>query len=127
MKQVITSNRAPAPIGPYSQAIKAGQFVFLSGQIALAPGQSDIVKGDLKTRVRQIFDNIQALAQAAGGSMAQIVKLTIYLTDMARFPEVNEVMLEYFAPPFPARTTIAVAALPKGTDVEVDATLIVSE
>lgn len=126
MKQIITSNRAPAPIGPYSQAIKAGQFVFLSGQIALAPGQSDIVKGDLKTRVRQIFDNIQALAQAAGGSMAQVVKLTIYLTDMGRFPEVNEVMLEFFAPPFPARTTIAVAALPKATDVEVDATLIVS-
>jgi reactive intermediate/imine deaminase len=127
MKQSITSIRAPAPIGTYSQAIKAGSFVFLSGQIALEPGKPDIISGDFKVRVRQIFKNIQALAIEAGGNLAQIVKLTVYLTDMQQFVAVNEVMAEFFVAPYPARTMVTVAALPKGTDVEIDATMIVGE
>ncbi len=126
MKQTITSTKAPAPIGTYSQAIKAGQFVFLSGQIALAPGNPEIIKGDFKDRARQIFNNIQALAVEASGNLTQVVKLVVYLTEMSNFVMVNEVMSEFFVSPYPARTMVTVAALPKGTDIEVEATIFIS-
>jgi reactive intermediate/imine deaminase len=127
MKQMVNTPHAPAAIGVYSQAIKSGSFVYLSGQIPLVPGTLEIVPGDFKARTRRVFENIKAIIDEAGGTLAQIVKLTVYLTSMDNFAQVNEVMLEYFTEPYPARAVVAVAALPKGVDIEIDAIMILSE
>lgn len=122
-KQSIHSDSAPAAIGTYSQAIQAGDLVFLSGQIPLHPATMEVVDGDFEARARQVFDNLRAVAQAAGGCLDQVVKLTIYLTDLGNFATVNSVMEEYFQQPYPARAAVGVASLPKGVDVEADAIL----
>lgn len=127
MKQMINTEHAPGAIGVYSQGIKSGKWVFVSGQIPLVPATAEIVPGDFKTRVRRVIDNIGAIASAAGGDLSQIVKLTVYLTCMENFAEVNEVMKEYFSQPYPARAVVAVAALPKGVDIEIDAVMMLNE
>lgn len=115
---------APAAIGPYSQAIRAGDTVYLSGQIPLNPDTMTLVEGDISRQAEQVFDNLAAVAKAAGGSLADAVKINISLTDLARFTEVNEVMTRYFKQPYPARACVQVAALPKGAQVEIEAILV---
>ncbi len=122
-KKPIESADAPDAIGTYSQAVLSGNLVFLSGQIPLDPASMTLVDGDFEVRARQVFDNLAAVAKAAGGSLDQIVKLTIYLTDLDNFATVNAVMEDYFEAPYPARAAVGVAALPKGADVEADAIL----
>ncbi len=122
-KEAIHSDKAPAAIGTYSHAVKAGGFVFLSGQIPLDPETMEFVEGDFEARARQVFDNLKAVAEAAGGDLNQVVKLTIFLTDLGNFATVNSVMEDYFDQPFPARAAVGVASLPKGADVEADAIL----
>jgi len=122
-KQTIHSNDAPAAIGTYSQAIRSGNFVFLSGQIPLDPATMEIVAGDFEVRARCVFDNLKAVAEAAGGSLNDVVKLTIYLTDLGNFATVNSVMEDYFDQPYPARAAVGIASLPKGADIEADAIL----
>lgn len=122
-KLAIHSDDAPAAIGTYSQAIRTGDLVFLSGQIPLVPATMEFIEGDFEARARQVFDNLGAVAQAAGGKLDQVVKLTIYLTDLDNFATVNAVMEDYFEKPFPARAAVGVASLPKGADVEADAIL----
>lgn len=122
-KQIIHSDDAPAAIGTYSQAIRSGDFVFLSGQIPLDPETMEIVDGDFEARARRVFDNLKAVAGAAGGNLNQIVKLTVFLTDLNNFATVNSVMEDYFDKPYPARAAVGVASLPKGVDVEADAIL----
>lgn len=124
-KEAIHSDNAPAAIGTYSQAIRAGEFVFLSGQIPLDPATMELVGADFEARARRVFDNLTAVAVAAGGSLDQIVKLTVYLTDLDNFAAVNRVMEDYFAVPYPARAALGVASLPKGADIEADAILVV--
>ena len=124
-KQAIHTDNAPAAIGTYSQAIEARGMVFLSGQIPLDPATMEIVDGDFAARARQVFDNLKAIAEEAGGSLNDAVKLTIFLTDLGDFAAVNEVMAEYCDEPYPARAAVQVAALPKGVDVEADAILAV--
>lgn len=119
----VHSNSAPAAIGPYSQAIKAGPMVFLSGQIPLDPKSMEIVSDDVAAQTHQVFKNLIAVAEAAGGSLSNAAKLTIYLTDLGDFAVVNEIMAGYFSEPYPARATIQVSALPKGSRVEIDAIL----
>lgn len=119
----IHSNHAPAAIGTYSQAIRTGNLVFLSGQIPLDPDTMDVVGGDFEARARRVFDNLKAVVEAAGGELNQVVKLTIFLTDLANFAAVNSVMEDYFDTPYPARAAVGVASLPKGVDVEADAIL----
>lgn len=123
-KVKIHSDAAPAAIGPYSQAIRAGNTVYLSGQIPLQADTMELVAGDTAAQTHQVFRNLAAVATAAGGSLANAVKLTIYLTNLGDFAEVNRVMAEYFAEPYPARATIQVSALPKGSKVEIDAILV---
>jgi reactive intermediate/imine deaminase len=123
-KEPIHTPRAPAAIGPYSQAIRAGSTIYLSGQIPLDPKTMELVKGDIREQARQVFDNLAAVAEAAGGSFANAVRLTIYLTDLANFPVVNEIMAEYCEEPYPARVTIGVAQLPRGAAVEIDGILV---
>lgn len=122
-REVITSEQAPAAIGPYSQAIRTGQLVFLSGQIALDPIAMRLVDGDIEAQTRQVLDNLTAVTAAAGGSLNDSVKLTIYLTDLKHFGVVNQILPEYFREPYPARSTIQVAALPLQAMVEIDAVL----
>ncbi len=122
-KEAIHSDDAPAAIGTYSQAIRTGELLFMSGQIPLDPTTMSIVDGDFEARARQVFDNLKAVAAAAGGDLNQIVKLTIFLTDLEDFATVNAVMEDYFYQPFPARAAVGVAALPKGVDMEADAIL----
>jgi reactive intermediate/imine deaminase len=124
-KQAIQTKDAPAAIGTYSQAIRAGNTIYLSGQIPLDPKSMQLVTGDTRAEISRVFDNLAAVAAAAGGSLADAVKLTVYLTDLKNFALVNEVMAEYFAAPYPARAAIGVAALPRGAAVEVDAVLVV--
>tara|TARA_B110000879_G_scaffold81006_1_gene112433 strand:+ start:290 stop:673 length:384 start_codon:yes stop_codon:yes gene_type:complete len=119
----VHSDSAPAAIGPYSQAIKAGPLVFLSGQIPLDPESMEIVSDDVSAQAHQVFKNLIAVADAAGGSLSNAAKLTIYLTDLGDFAVVNEIMAGYFSEPYPARATIQVSALPKGARVEIDAVL----
>ena len=119
--QPIHSNEAPNAIGPYSQAVRVGDTVYLSGQIPLDPQTRERVEGDIGARARRVFDNLTSVMQEAGGSLSDIVKLTIYLVDLEQFGQVNEVMAEYFDAPFPSRATVAVAALPKGAPIEVEA------
>jgi reactive intermediate/imine deaminase len=123
-KQVITSEQAPAAIGPYSQAIKVGNTVYLSGQIPLDPATMEVVEG-FEAQVCRVFDNLTAVAEAAGGKLQDIVKLNIFLTDLGNFTKVNEIMERYFEKPYPARAAIGVAALPKGVPVEMDGIMVV--
>ncbi len=120
-RQIIHTSDAPEAIGTYSQAVKVGDVVYLSGQIPLVPETMTINEGDFSAQVRQVFDNLSAVAQAAGGTLHDIVKLNIFLTDLSYFGTVNEIMAEYFQKPYPARAAIGVAALPKGVPVEMDA------
>ena len=120
------TDNAPAAIGTYSQAIDASGLVFLSGQIPLDPATMEIVDGDFEARARRVFDNLAAVAEAAGGSLDDVVKLTVFLTDLGNFATVNDVMEEYFSEPFPARAAVGVASLPKGVDVEADAILAIT-
>ena len=122
-KNAIHSDAAPAAIGTYSQAIEAGGLVFLSGQIPLDPATMEVVDGDFEARARRVFDNLAAVAAAAGGSLDDVVKLTVFLTDLDNFATVNSVMEDYFQKPYPARAAVGVAELPKGVDVEADAIL----
>ena len=122
-KQAIHTDSAPAAIGTYSQAIRAGGPVFLSGQIPLVPDTMEVVNGDFDARARQVFSNLEAVAQAAGGSLNDVVKLTIFLTDLDNFATVNAVMEDFFERPFPARAAVGVASLPREVDVEADAIL----
>ena len=123
-KQVITSDNAPAAIGPYSQAIKVGNTVYLSGQIPLDPATMEVVEG-MEQQICQVFDNLTAVAEAAGGKLQDIVKLNIFLTDLSHFALVNDIMSRYFQQPYPARAAIGVAALPKGVPVEMDGIMVV--
>jgi reactive intermediate/imine deaminase len=122
-KKAIHSDGAPGAIGSYSQAIQSGNFVFLSGQIPLDPATMEIVGGDFEARATRVFENLKAVAEAAGGSLDQIVKLTVYLTDLDNFAAVNAVMADYFDEPYPARAALGVKSLPKGADVEAEAIL----
>jgi reactive intermediate/imine deaminase len=122
-KTAIHSDNAPAAIGTYSQAIKTGDLVFLSGQIPLDPASMEIVDGDFEARARRVFDNLRAVAEASGGDLNKVVKLTVFLTDLSNFATINSVMEDYFEQPFPARAAVGVASLPKGVDVEADAIL----
>jgi reactive intermediate/imine deaminase len=124
-KQTIHTDLAPAAVGTYSQAVKVGNFVFLSGQIPLVPETMDVVDGDFTARARQVFENLKAVAEEAGGSLNDAVKLTIFLTDLDNFATVNKVMAEYCDEPYPARAAVQVSALPKGVDVEADAILAI--
>jgi len=119
----INTAAAPAAIGPYSQAIKTGGLVFLSGQIPLDPQTMEVVEGGIAAQTHQVFKNLIAVCEAAGSTLASAAKLTIYLTDLGDFAEVNAIMAEYFSEPYPARATIQVSALPKGVAVEIDAVL----
>ena len=119
----VHSNMAPAAIGPYSQAIKAGPLVFMSGQIPLDPQSMEIISDDVIAQTHQVFKNLIAVAEAAGGSLSNAAKLTIYVTDLGDFAVINQIMAEYFSKPYPARATIQVSALPKGSRVEIDAVL----
>lgn len=117
----IHSDRAPAAVGPYSQAIRAGNLLFCAGQIPLDPGTGERVEGDVRVQTRQVLDNLQAVLEAAGASLSQVVKTTVFLVDLADFAAMNEIYAGRFRTPFPARSTIQVAALPKGARVEIEA------
>jgi reactive intermediate/imine deaminase len=123
-RQTIHSDQAPAAIGPYSQAVRRGDTVYLSGQIPLDPATGELVEGDIAAQTRRVFANMQAVCAAAGGSLSDIARVGIYLTDLGDFAAVNAVMAEHFATPYPARSTIEVAGLPKGARVEIDAVLV---
>lgn len=120
-KTALTTKHAPQAVGTYSQAIRTGDLLFVSGQIPLDPVTGELVGGGREAEIRRVFDNVNAIAEAGGGSLDAIVKLTVYLTDLADFPLVNQVMAEYFQAPFPARAAVGVAALPLGAQVEVEA------
>lgn len=120
-RKIIQTEKAPQAIGTYSQAVKTGNTVYLSGQIPLIPETMELVDGDMGDQIRRVFDNLSAVAQSAGGSLADVAKLNVFLTDLSHFPLVNQVMAEYFQEPYPARAAVGVAALPKGADVEMDA------
>ncbi len=121
---IIATDQAPAAIGPYSQAVRAGNTVYFSGQIPLDPKTGAVIEGDISAQTRRVFDNLTAVAGAAGGSLAKIVRVGIYVTDLANFAAVNAVMAEYFKQPYPARSTIEVSALPKAVQVEIDAVMV---
>ena len=121
---IFHSERAPKAIGPYSQAVGAGGTVYLSGQVALDPATGQIVEGGFEVQARRAFENLKAVAEAAGTSLAAAVRVTIYLTDLGQFPVANQVMAEYFNEPYPARVTIGVASLPRGSAIEVDCILV---
>ncbi len=125
-KTIIHTPNAPQAIGTYSQAIRVYDTVYLSGQIPLVPETMEVVAGDMAAHIRQVFENLKAVAQAADGELSDIVKLNIYLTDLAHFPLVNQIMGEYFHQPYPARAAVGVAALPKGVGVEMDAVMILN-
>ncbi len=124
-KKAIHTDNAPAAIGTYSQAIEAAGLVFLSGQIPLVPTTMEVVDGDFEVRARQVFENLRAVAEAAGGNLNNAVKITVFLTDLTNFATVNSVMEDFFEQPFPARAAVGVASLPKGVDIEADAVLAI--
>jgi reactive intermediate/imine deaminase len=123
-RKIIVAPGAPKAIGPYSQAVAHGDTIYLSGQIALDPGTAELVPGDCSAQAEQVFRNLAAVAAGAGASLADAVKITIYLTNLGDFPAVNDVMARWFSQPYPARATVGVAALPRGALVEVDAVLV---
>ena len=125
-RSIISTDKAPQAIGTYSQAVMIEQTVYLSGQISLVPETMELVEGDMRAQITQVFNNLTAVAEAAGGSLSDITKLNIYLTDLAHFPLVNEVMSEFFSQPYPARAAVGVAELPKASQVEMDAVLVLS-
>jgi len=125
-KTIIRTNKAPQAIGTYSQAVKVDRTVYLSGQIPLVPETMMVIDGDIVAQVTQVFENLKAVAEAAGGSLADVVKLNVFLTDLSGFPVVNEIMGHYFQEPYPARAAIGVAALPKAVDVEMDAIMVLA-
>jgi len=122
-REIISTDKAPRAIGTYSQAVKIDSTVYLSGQIPLIPETMELVEGDMESQIRRVFDNLSAVAEAAGGKLADVAKLNIFLTNLEHFPLVNQVMAEYFDEPYPARAAIGVASLPKGAGVEMDAIL----
>lgn len=122
-REIIQTDRAPQAIGTYSQAVRCGNTVYLSGQIPLVPETMELVEGEMQVQIRRVFDNLSAVAEAAGGSLADVAKLNVFLPDLGHFAIVNEVMAEYFQPPYPARAAVGVAALPKGSQVEMDAVM----
>jgi reactive intermediate/imine deaminase len=126
-KQIIKTSEAPAAIGTYSQAVKVGQTVYLSGQIPLDPTSGEMVSGDVRAQIVRVFENLAAVATAAGGSLADVVKLNVFLIDLKNFPIVNEIMAQYFKEPYPARAAVGVAALPRGAAVEMDAIMVLGE
>ncbi|MDG4553282.1 MAG: RidA family protein [Candidatus Competibacter sp.] len=126
-REIIKTDQAPAAIGTYSQAVKVGRAVYLSGQIPLDPATMQLVDGGMEARIRRVFDNLAAVARAAGGELADTVKLNVFLTDLGQFALVNQIMAEYFQEPYPARAAIGVAALPRGAEVEMDAVLMLDE
>lgn len=123
-RQAIHSDQAPAAIGPYSQATRAGDTIYLSGQTPIEPATGQLVDGDIAVQARRAFDNLAAVCAAAGGSFDDIVRVGLYLTDLGQFAQVNAVMADYFSQPYPARSTIGVAALPRGAAFEVDAVMV---
>lgn len=123
-RDIISTDKAPAAIGPYSQAVRTGNTVYFSGQIPLDPATGNMVEGDIALQARQVFVNLKAVAEAAGGSLDKIVRVGIYVTNLGHFATVNEIMSEYFQKPFPARSTIEVSALPKLADIEIDAIMV---
>ncbi len=125
-REIITSPNAPAAIGTYSQAVKVGDTVYLSGQIPLDPASMQLVEG-MENQIRQVFDNLSAVALASGGTLNDIVKLNIFLTDLSHFAKVNEIMATYFQAPYPARAAIGVAALPRGAQVEMDGIMVLQD
>jgi reactive intermediate/imine deaminase len=122
-REIIQTEHAPQAIGTYSQAVRCGNTVYLSGQIPLLPETMELVEGDMQVQIRRVFDNLSAVAEAAGGSLADVAKLNVFLPDLGHFAIVNEVMAEYFQPPYPARAAVGVAALPRGSQVEMDAVM----
>jgi reactive intermediate/imine deaminase len=123
-RQTISTPQAPKAIGPYSQAVRCGNTVYFSGQIPLDPATGELVTGDITAQTRRVFENLKAVCEASGGTLAQIARVGIYLTDLANFAAVNAVMAEYCTQPYPARSTIGVSSLPRGAQVEVDAILV---
>jgi len=123
-RQIIHTDRAPKAIGPYSQAVRVGDTVYLSGQIPLDPATGELVTGDIGAQTRRVFENLTAVCAAAGGSLANLVRVGIYLTDLKNFTAVNAVMAEYCKEPYPARSTVEVSGLPRGAEVEIDAVLV---
>ena len=122
-REAIHTDRAPQAIGTYSQAVRCGSTVYMSGQIPLVPETMQLVEGDMEAQIRRVFDNLSAVAEAAGGALDDVAKLNVFLVDLGHFARVNEIMAEYFHEPYPARAAIGVAALPKGAQVEMDAVL----
>ena len=124
-RTAVFTDLAPKAIGPYSQAVRAGNLVFLSGQIPLDPKSGELVSGDIVAEAKRVFENLKAVAEAAGGGFKNVTRVTVYLTDLGHFAQVNEVMAGYFQEPYPARVTIGVASLPRGARVEIDAIMVV--
>lgn len=122
-RQIISTSEAPQAIGTYSQAVRVDRTVYISGQIPLDPATGQLVSGDIEAEIRRVFDNLSAIARAAGGSLAQAVRVTVFLTDLVHFAKVNEVMAQYFPQPWPARAALGVAQLPRGARVEIDCVL----
>jgi reactive intermediate/imine deaminase len=123
-RQIISTDQAPRAIGTYSQAVRVGNTVYLSGQIPLVPETMELAEGDIDAQIRRVFENLKAVARAAGGDLGDLVKLNVFLTDLGHFPLVNHLMAEYFQEPYPARAAVGVAALPRGAAVEMDAVLV---
>jgi reactive intermediate/imine deaminase len=126
-RTIVKTTKAPQAIGPYSQAVKAGDTVYLAGQIPLIPETMTLESGDMRAQIQRVFENLGAVAKAAGGSLQDVVKLNVFLLDLAYFPLVNEVMAQYFREPYPARAAVGVAALPKGAAVEMDAVMVLNK
>jgi len=124
-RTIISTDKAPAAIGTYSQAVRVDRTVYISGQIPLDPVTKNLVDGDMEVQIRRVFENLQAVAEAAGGTLADAVRVTIYLTDLSHFALVNQIMAEYFVEPYPARAAVGVASLPRGAAVEADCILYV--
>jgi len=126
-KETIHTNDAPKAIGTYSQAVKVGNTVYLSGQIPLLPETMEMIEGDMRAQISRVFENLSAVAKAAGGSLADVMKLNVFLTDLAHFPLVNEIMAQHFSEPYPARAAVGIASLPKGAAVEMDAIMVLDD
>ena len=126
-KSIVNTTKAPKAIGTYSQAVRSGDTVYLSGQIPLVPESMEMAGGDMRIQIGRVFENLKAVAEAAGGSLADVVKLNVYLTDLANFPLVNEIMAQYVRVPYPARAAVGVAALPRAAGVEMDAVMVIAK